>query len=350
MNRGDHSRAAIRRGVVWTAALAIGLLHALVAAGVGRVPLASPLAASLVDIGLVSLVLLALAVLADREAATLAGLLRDKERDRRDAVARAERLDAQNAVLRAVAEAAEVSLALVPMSRHIRHLVSCDQVGLALPQPDGQTLGTFSARVDAEERRARPRLELAFQARSSLIGTAVADGVPRLVSDLVEFSRDLLDANFWVSSGFRAAAIVPLVTRGRAVGALFVAARRPGAFGPADLATLQPLADVLAVAYAAQQLQVALARQQTAATMAEEVLTSAAEMTSALQTIVGHCDVIERAYPDPALQRDLALVVRQVQRIDELIGRVRRHTETRLRDAVRSADSAVDVRPAADAG
>ena len=54
--------------------------------------------------------------------------------------------------------------------------------------------------------------------------------------------------------------------------------------------------------------------------MSELTLSIAAEINSALQTIIGHCDLLERGYPDPNLQRDLATVVRQAQRIAELLG------------------------------
>lgn len=343
-----YSRA--RRWGIWVAALAAGVLHTVGEAGIYQLSISTRLAASLLEIGLVWLIIVALAVLASREATVLTGLLGSKERDRREALARLERLDAQNAVLRAIAEAAEVSLALVPMSRHIRSLVFCDQVGLALPRGDGQVFGTFSARVDQEERRARPRLELEFRAASSLIGSVVARGAPRLVPNLVELGPDLLDANFWVSSGFRSAAIVPLVAQGRAFGALFVTARRPDAFQPAALAALAPLADVLGVAYTAQQLQVAVARQQTATAMAEETLAGAADMRSALQTIIGRCDLLEHEYPDPALQRDLAIVVRQAQRLEAILDGIRQRTEARLRETARSAAEAVPSGPPADSG
>ena len=55
--------------------------------------------------------------------------------------------------------------------------------------------------------------------------------------------------------------------------------------------------------------------------MSELTLSIAAEINSALQTIIGHCDLLERGYPDPKLQRDLATVVRQAQRIAALLDR-----------------------------
>jgi nitrogen-specific signal transduction histidine kinase len=65
--------------------------------------------------------------------------------------------------------------------------------------------------------------------------------------------------------------------------------------------------------------------------MAELTLSVAAEINSALQTIIGHCDLLERGYPDPALQRDLATVVRQAQRISGLLEKMRSGAHERMK-------------------
>jgi nitrogen-specific signal transduction histidine kinase len=57
--------------------------------------------------------------------------------------------------------------------------------------------------------------------------------------------------------------------------------------------------------------------------MSDLTLNVATEINSALQTIIGHCDLLERGYPDPHLQRDLATVVRQAQRISALLDKMR---------------------------
>ena len=65
--------------------------------------------------------------------------------------------------------------------------------------------------------------------------------------------------------------------------------------------------------------------------MAELTLAVAAEINSALQTIIGHCDLLERGYPDPNLQRDLATVVRQAQRIEGLLVKMRTAAHERMK-------------------
>jgi nitrogen-specific signal transduction histidine kinase len=95
--------------------------------------------------------------------------------------------------------------------------------------------------------------------------------------------------------------------------------------------TIQPIAEIFAVAIIAQQLQVALGKYRTMEAMADLTLSVAADINSALQTIIGHCDLLERGYPDPSLQRDLATVVRQAQRIAGLLDKMRSASHERMK-------------------
>ena len=65
--------------------------------------------------------------------------------------------------------------------------------------------------------------------------------------------------------------------------------------------------------------------------MSELTLSVAAEINSALQTIIGHCDLIGRGYRDADLQRDLSTVVGQAQRIAGLLDKMRTASLERLR-------------------
>jgi nitrogen-specific signal transduction histidine kinase len=65
--------------------------------------------------------------------------------------------------------------------------------------------------------------------------------------------------------------------------------------------------------------------------MTELTLAISSEINGALQIIIGHCDLLERGYPDSNLQRDLAIVVRQAQRIVSLLEKMRASTTERLR-------------------
>jgi GAF domain-containing protein len=243
-----------------------------------------------------------------------------------------EQLQTQNAMLEIIARSVDVTLAFQALASRIARLVPCDRVGLALLDANGQEFQTYTARVQEEERRARPRPEVMFKIDQTLLGTVVRSREPLVVPDMEKAAPDYLDANVLFSSGFRSALITPLVSKGRAVGTLNVVSRAPDVYQPAHATALQGIAEILAVAVTAQQLQIALGRQRSTEAMSEMTLAVATEINSALQTIIGHCDLLEREYPDPNLQRDLVTVVRQAQRIQDLLEKMRTNAAERLRE------------------
>jgi nitrogen-specific signal transduction histidine kinase len=75
-----------------------------------------------------------------------------------------------------------------------------------------------------------------------------------------------------------------------------------------------------------------LGRYRTMEVMSDMTLAIAAEINSALQTIIGHCDLLERGHTDPALQRDLKTIMAQAQRIIGLLDKMRNAANDRLRE------------------
>ena len=90
---------------------------------------------------------------------------------------------------------------------------------------------------------------------------------------------------------------------------------------------------LLAMAHVAQRLQVAATKHRTMSSMTELTLAVSTEINSALQTIAGHCAIIERAYPEPRLHRDIDTIVRQTQRIAALLDKMRIAAHERLNEA-----------------
>jgi signal transduction histidine kinase len=171
-----------------------------------------------------------------------------------------------------------------------------------------------------------------FKIERTVIGSVVRAVEPMIIDDMEAAAAEFLDANVLFTAGFKSALVMPLVSKGRGVGTLNVVSRSENAFSTAHLDTLRPIAEILAVAHVAQQLHMLLGRYRTIEVMSEATLAVAAEINSALQIIIGHCDLLERGYPDPGLQRDLATVVRQAQRIAELLERMRNAAHERLRE------------------
>jgi GAF domain-containing protein len=247
-----------------------------------------------------------------------------------------EQLVTQNAVLQVIARSVDVPLAFQSLASRIVRLVPCDRVGLALLSQNGQEFQTYTARVQDEERRSRPRPEVVFKIDRTLIGSVVRSREPVIINDTRESSADYLDVNVLHTAGFGSALILPLVSKGRGVGTLNVVSRRTGTFDSGHVQILEPIAEIFAVAHVAQQLQAGLSKYRTMETMSELTLSMAADINSALQTIAGHCDLIERGYPDAMLQRDLATITRQTQRISMLLENMRASAHERMREVAES--------------
>jgi GAF domain-containing protein len=282
------------------------------------------------------IVMLVLGFFAARRIGGLTRRLTQKEDAHLATLDEVEQLQTQNAVLQVIARSVDVPLAFQSLASRIARLVPCDRVGLALVSQHGQEFQTYTARVQEDERRSRPRPEVVFKIDQTLIGSVVRSREPIIINDTRENAADYLDVNVLHTAGFGSALVMPLVSKGRGVGTLNVVARRTGAFQSAHKQILGPIAEIFAVAHVAQQLQVGLSKYRTMETMSELTLSMAADINSALQTIAGHCDLIERGYPDPLLQRDLATITRQTQRIAMLLEKMRVSAHERMKEAAES--------------
>jgi transcriptional regulator with GAF, ATPase, and Fis domain len=248
-------------------------------------------------------------------------------------------LETQNEILQVVTRAPDVGLAFQALARRIADIVPCDRLGLALLKEGSQFFQTYTALVGGQERRQRPRLEIEFSVDGTIIGTVVRSRAPRVVEDNAAVAAEYLDANVLHTAGFRSALVVPLLSKGRAVGTLNAVSRARGAFTEAQAALLTPIAEILAVAHVAQQAQLALARYRATEAMMEVTLGIANEIASTVQTIVGRCGLLERTATDPALQRDIGIIVEQSHRIAGLLDRMRAAAHERLEQSAVSASA-----------
>jgi GAF domain-containing protein len=319
------------RAPVWAIWLliAFGAVQPLVwgfGVGLPRNPVA------LVPLLIVWVTLLALAAIATRRITALWRRLSQKEQDHSATLGEVDQLQTQNAILDIIARSVDVPLAFQALAARVARLAPCDRVGLALLSEDGREFQTYTARVQQDERRSRPRPEIVFKVERTILGGVVRSREPLIIGDIKAAAPDYLDANILLTSGFKSVLLMPLVSRGRAVGTLNVVSRQADAFGQAHSDALQPIAEILAVAWVAQQLHMTLGKHRTMEVMSELTLSVAAEINSALQTIIGHCDLIGRGQTDAALQRDLQTIMGQAQRIDGLLERMRTAAHERLRE------------------
>jgi transcriptional regulator with GAF, ATPase, and Fis domain len=328
---GVPAAFAVVQAVAWT-----------MAGGVPRRPLV------LVQVVSAWIAMLVLAYFATSRIGGLARRLTQKEDAHLATLDEVEQLLTQNAILQIIARSVDVPLAFQSLATRIVRLVPCDRVGLALLSQNGQEFQTFTARVTDQERRTRPRPELVFKTDGSIIGNVVRSREALIVNDTRAGAAEFLDVNVLHTAGFASVLVMPLVSKGRAVGTLNVASRHTNAFQPAHIQILEPIAEIFAVAYVAQQLQIGLSKYRTMEAMSELTLSIGAEINSALQTIAGHCDLIERGYPDPHLHRDLATITRQAQRISALLEKMRTLANERMREVAESvAQGAIPSSPEA---
>jgi GAF domain-containing protein len=340
-----YASPTVSRRLVFSIIAAGAILQTIYWAAVGR---------GLVPVGLrePGLILIAWTVIfgmlaiAIRSFASLRTLLAARQAQHRATLDQMEQLEAHNEMLQALAHSTDVTVAFQVLARRVARIVPCDRVGLALLTEGGQEFQTYTARVTEPERRARPRVDLTFSLERTHIGQVVRTRQPLIVNDFAEHAAGYLDANVLHQAGFQSGMVMPLISRNAALGTLNVVSRVTNAFTDEHRAALVPIAEILAVAYVAQHLQQALARFKTTETMADLTLSIASDIQSALQTIIGHCDLLDRGYPDPALQRDVAVITRQAQRIQDLLESMRTAAEARLREVseqVRSDPAASDV-------
>lgn len=314
---------------IWGLVLTFGVVQAIASATLGSVA-RRPIV--IVQFVTAWFVILTLAFISTRRIGGLARTITQHEHARTATRDQVEQLEMRNAILQIISRSVDVPLAFQALAQRIVRLVPCDRVGLALLSDDGQEFQTYTARVNQDERRARPRPDVVFKTERTAIGTVVRSREPLIVNDSSVCAADFLDMNVLHTAGLGSALMLPLLAKGRAVGTLNVVSRQTGAFNQEHVDTLLPIAEIFAVAYVAQQLQIAVGKYQTMEAMSELTLSIATEINSALQTIIGHCDLLERSYPDPDLQRDLATVVRQAQRIATLLERMRAAAQNRLKE------------------
>ena len=314
---------------IWGLIALFGIIEAIAWFAAGGIPTRPGV---LIQVVAAWTVMLILASLATRRIGSMAQHILVQQHTHQETLGEIEQLQTQNAMLEIIARSVDVTLAFQALASRIARLVPCDRVGLALLTENGQEFQTYTARVHEEERRARPRPEVVFKVEQTLLGSVVRSREALIIADVSEAAADFLDANLLHSSGFGSAMIVPLVSKGRVVGTLNLVQRIKAGYRPQHAAAIQPIAEIFAVAVIAQQLQGSLGKYRSMEAMSELTLSIATEINSALQTIIGHCDLLERGYPDPNLQRDLATVVRQAQRIASLLEKMRAAASERMKE------------------
>jgi transcriptional regulator with GAF, ATPase, and Fis domain len=316
------SRIAKQTAFVWAIVLVTALVLTLFDVVAHLVPTAyrpGLLPQILTALPLVLLV----AYLGGRLFTVLTARLEQKETARLEALGRVEYLEARNAILQMVAASTDTIDTVRTLARHIARVVPCDRVGLALLSEDGQELHTYTGQpADGDEPPAAV-VDLHFQNTGTHVDAVLTSGEPLIVNDMSAVARDFLDANVSHSAGFASAILMPLVFAGKKLGTLNLLSAKRNAFVPSHVQSLIPVAQTISLACGTQQLAQTLTRTRSAHETADLAFSMANDISSAMQVVVGQCELLQREYADSALQRDVATIALQSRRVLENLHRLR---------------------------
>ena len=272
--------------------------------------------------------ILILAGLASRQILGLKSDLQVQQDRHQATLSQIEQLSTLNEMLLTFGRSNDVGMAFQSLSTHVGRLVPCDRLGLALLRESGQELLTYSARVSEPERRRRPRPELELSLERSVFGQVVRSCEALVIDDLNQQAAAFHDASVLASQGFQSALVVPLISRNRAIGTLMVMARARRAFLPEHRDVIQPLAEVLAFAFVAQQQQHALEKFQMMESMSDTTFALASEINGALQGVIGEAALLRRQHPQ--LGESLDGVIHHAERTLVLLERMRAAAHERI--------------------
>ena len=156
------------------------------------------------------------------------------------------------AAIQALHAASELRDGLEAVAEALHRYVPYDNLGVLLLDPRGRELRFAFARGYAPEVERHWRFGLG----QGLVGIAAQRGKPILVEDT------RLDPRYISASHpTRAEVALPLRVKDRVIGVLDLGAAKPGVFGPAELALLEPVAGQLAAAIDGARLTQHLRRQ-----------------------------------------------------------------------------------------
>ncbi|HYT76430.1 MAG TPA: hypothetical protein VEL79_16860, partial [Vicinamibacterales bacterium] len=157
MRYRDH-RAPV--WVIWGLVGVFGVIEAVAWMLAGGIPRRPGVVVQVVSAWIVMIIL---ALLATRRIGSMAQRIRAHEHTHAETLDELEQLQTQNAMLEIIARSVDVTLAFQALAGRIARLVPCDRVGLALLSENGQEFQTYTARVQDDERRVRPRPEVVFK-------------------------------------------------------------------------------------------------------------------------------------------------------------------------------------------
>ena len=168
----------------------------------------------------------------DRDAAhhrALAAASRSRNASHGETLSEVDQLQTQNAMLDIIARSVDVPLAFQALAGSAsrgscRAIASAWRCCRRTARSSRPTPRACTKKSGARGRGPRS----SSRSSAPILGQVVRSREPLIIADIRPRRADFLDANILMTSGFESALLVPLVSRGRAVGTLNVVSRRPG--------------------------------------------------------------------------------------------------------------------------
>jgi diguanylate cyclase (GGDEF)-like protein len=130
-------------------------------------------------------------------------------------------------------------------AEEVKHLIPYDRMGVVLPDETGKGLRIFQ--LAGRGRRGMEPDSLRMTMEGTGIEWVMSRRQPHIERDLAERRLFVEDA-LLLKEGIRSSIRLPLIARGKVLGALFLDSQASGAFGERELELLVPLGEQLAIA------------------------------------------------------------------------------------------------------
>jgi putative nucleotidyltransferase with HDIG domain len=127
--------------------------------------------------------------------------------------------------------------------RNIARIIPCDRAEAVLLDRDRQACSRITNQGDAVDQ------QLDFKLAGSGLENVITMGRPHYVPDLASSAPGGSEEASLLRSGLRCLIRAPLVSKGIPIGVLSLASKRPAAFSPENLSTLEQLAGLIGVAF-----------------------------------------------------------------------------------------------------
>ncbi|MGH7427825.1 MAG: diguanylate cyclase [Candidatus Methylomirabilaceae bacterium] len=158
---------------------------------------------------------------------------------------RADRIAAINRLTRVISSSLDIDAVYEVFAREVRQLIPYDRMGVVLPDEAGG--GLRIVQLAADRAGTGERGSVWSESEGTGIAWVMSRRQPHVARDLAE-RRLFAEDEMLLKEGIRSSIRLPLIARGKVVGAIFLDSAAAGCYGERELELLVPLGEQLAIA------------------------------------------------------------------------------------------------------